>query len=52
MTEQPHDATSRVPTEIGADRARQGTAPGIVRYVLWVSLVLVVVGLGLAWGLA
>jgi hypothetical protein len=44
MTEPQHD--------VPAHKARQGTTPGIVRYVLGISLVLVVVAFVLSWLLA
>lgn len=44
MTEPRHD--------MPVDKARQGTTPGIGRYVLGISLALVIVAFALSWLLA
>ncbi len=39
------------PIHVESDRARAGSTPHIVRYVLGISLVLAVIALGLTWAI-
>jgi hypothetical protein len=49
MTHARRDETPHHAAEVTPDEARSAVKPGVVRYVLTISLIGVVVGMGLAW---